>query len=62
MDREAWWATVHGVAKSQTRPRDQHLRELSSMRPYLLVQELSGILLNMTLVKIGSHAHESHLG
>ena len=19
MDREAWWATVHGVAKSQTR-------------------------------------------
>ena len=23
MDRGAWWATVHGVAKSQTR---QHLR------------------------------------
>ena len=22
MDREAWWATVHGVAKSQTRPSD----------------------------------------
>jgi len=21
MDRRAWWATVHGVAKSQTRPR-----------------------------------------
>ena len=20
MDRRAWWATVHGVAKSQTRP------------------------------------------
>ena len=22
MDREAWWATVHRVAKSQTRPHD----------------------------------------
>ena len=22
MDRGAWWATVHGVAKSQTRPSD----------------------------------------
>ena len=25
MGRGAWWATVHGVAKSQTRLRDQHL-------------------------------------
>ena len=24
MDREAWWATVHGVAKSQTRLSDFH--------------------------------------
>ena len=24
MDRGAWWATVHGVAKSQTRLSDQH--------------------------------------
>ena len=22
MDRGAWWATVHGVAKSRTRPSD----------------------------------------
>ena len=24
MDRGAWWATVHGVAKSQTRLSDNH--------------------------------------
>ena len=24
MDRGAWWATVHGVTKSQTRPSNQH--------------------------------------
>ena len=24
MDREAWWATVHGVTKSQTRLSDEH--------------------------------------
>ena len=24
MDRRAWWATVHGVAKSQTRLSDSH--------------------------------------
>ena len=24
MDREAWWATVHGVTTSQTQLRDQH--------------------------------------
>ena len=24
MDRRAWWATVHGAAKSQTQLRDYH--------------------------------------
>ena len=24
MDRGAWWATVHGVTKSWTRPPDEH--------------------------------------
>ena len=33
MDRGAWWATAHGVTKSQTRPSDFHtmfVREISS--------------------------------
>ena len=25
MDREAWWAMVHGVAKSRTQLRDTHM-------------------------------------
>ena len=25
MDRGAWWATVHGISKSQTRLRDQRI-------------------------------------
>ena len=29
MDRGAWWATVHGVAKSQTR-----LKRLSTVLPF----------------------------
>ena len=28
MDREAWWATVHGVAKSQTRLSDERFEEV----------------------------------
>ena len=26
MDRETWWATVHGVTKSWTRLSDQHTK------------------------------------
>ena len=29
MDRGAWWVTVHGVAKSQTRLIDFHITLLS---------------------------------
>ena len=36
MDREAWWATVHGVAKSQTR--------LSDFTYYLLGKLISQVL------------------
>ena len=30
MDGGAWWATVHGVAKSQTRLSDSHTRKKNS--------------------------------
>ena len=37
MDRGAWWATVHGVAKSQTRLRDLTFISLSnSMKSHIL--------------------------
>ena len=34
MDRGAWLATVHGVAKSRTRLRDRHTRNLFSGLEY----------------------------
>ena len=30
MDRGAWWATVHGVAKSQTRLSDFHFQQIKA--------------------------------
>ena len=32
MDREDWWVTVHGVAKSQIGLSDEHLCTLSALR------------------------------
>ena len=39
-DRGAWWATVHGVAKSQTRLSDYNLTYLT----YMLVCEMNAIV------------------
>ena len=36
MDREARWATVHGVAKSRTRLSDRHFNQHSL--PYLKIK------------------------
>ena len=35
MDREAWWAVVHGVAKSQTQLSNSLSLSLSSVGPFL---------------------------
>ena len=32
VERGAWWAAVHGIAKSRTRLRDQHFHFRLSMR------------------------------
>ena len=38
MDRETWWATVHGVAKNRTRlKRHTHIQE--SAAPLFLIQQ-----------------------
>ena len=33
MDREAWWATVHGVTKSRTQPRMQEITQVCGSGP-----------------------------
>ena len=43
MGRGAWWATVHGFAKSQTRPSDKHSTECNYLHPEALVACKSGI-------------------
>ena len=34
MDRGAWWTTVHGVAKSQTRLNDEHPHTKKEILPF----------------------------
>ena len=36
MDRGAWWATVHGVAKSQTRLNDEHPHRKKEILPFTI--------------------------
>ena len=49
MDRGAWWATVHGVTKSQTRLSDQaqHLRMKGLSNPAFWFYLLFSTLLHM---------------
>ena len=36
MDSEAWWATVHGIAKSQTRLSDLRISPPNPCKPLIL--------------------------
>ena len=40
MDGGAWWAAVHGVAKSQTRLSDQTMDGLNNRHLFLIVLEI----------------------
>ena len=48
MDRGAWWATVHGVAKSQTGLSDKHFHTFTFLSIYWQTA--------MTTVKLNTEA------
>ena len=37
MDRRAWWATVHGVSKSQTQPSNSHTASTWVLTPFVFL-------------------------
>ena len=47
MDREAWWATVHGVEKSRTRLTHTHTHTHTHTYTYMLNPDV--LLLHTTL-------------
>ena len=50
MDREAWWAAVHGVAQSRTRLKQLSVHTSYSSPPFLLVTAiLSSISVSLCL-------------
>ena len=53
MDGEAWWATVHGVAKSQTRLRDFTMDTLSLTKEARIYNEEKTISLKSGVGKTG---------
>ena len=42
MDREAWWATVHGVTKGRTQPKQLSMHAWSSQEPVNKILWVSG--------------------
>ena len=57
MDREAWWATVHGVAKSRTHLGDWHTQK----HHYLFLMWSSTLPLNMKLLDSSHKMQEAHV-
>ena len=43
-DREVWWATVHGVAKSQTHLR-AHMHACYTGHPYILCPPMGSLMI-----------------
>ena len=63
MDRGAWWAAVHGVAKSRTRPSDFTLafhfraleKEMATHSSVVLAWRIPGTEEPGGLLSMGSH-------
>ena len=57
MDREAWWAIVHGVAKSRTRLSDFHSLLLQNQAPLAsgVPQERKGVHRHNLMHRSGSN-------
>ena len=63
MDREAWWATVHGVAKSRTRLSDFTFFFLLSIYMYIYTYiQMVGIYTKSMTVVSRDWAEEKELG
>ena len=45
MDRGAWWAILHGVAKGQTGPSDSHTHARTRARAQAVMQAM-GVVVN----------------
>ena len=64
MDRGTWWATVHGVAKSWTQPRDEHLSSVYIHKHFrrepcvFILTNHEDILMSASLI----HYHVGHSG
>ena len=51
MDREAWWATVHGVTESRTRLSDESFNtSLNHLNKHFCLNYLEEILLSATKI------------
>ena len=59
MNRGAWWATLHGVTKSQTQLNDSHIAKLTSV--YQPTEyNLSCVVVTVFATRLGSNGQKIH--
>ena len=57
MDRGAWWATVHGVAKSQTQLSDFHFSYMCNYKYVLYMHAYVIVLIHYIYIYTHTHIH-----